>query len=280
MKETTTPMKKIMIIIFAGFMIEAVATKALSTKPTQSKKTYAVITSGINKDPKEQRAKDNAITNLRNFLLNNGDIQPDQLSVLVSYDSLIQKGSKLSTAENLKQQINSFAVAIRPSDRFIFYYVGQANVVAEKLRLNLPGKDITHEQLATWFNGIRASSMLIVLDCPGAGVSVKSLTGKDRIIIGACTGEERYSTQFSKYFIPALTDLQSDTDGDDNISILEAFTVAARQLDDSYHRQNLLQTETPILEDNADGVASRQPWRYREDNADGLAASMYFQSRK
>jgi len=211
--------------------------------------------------------------NLRTFLLNDVRIQPDQLSILVSYDSPIQKGSKISTAENLEKQMNLFANKIRPSDRFIFYYVGQANVVTETLRLNLPGKDMTHEQLARRLNGIRASSMLIVLDCPGAGAAVKALAGKDRIIIGACTHEEHYSTQFSKFFVPALTDLQSDTDGDGKISVLEAFTVAARQLDDSYRQQNLLQTETPILEDNADGVASRQPWRYREDHTDGPAAS-------
>jgi len=152
--------------------------------------------------------------------------------------------------------------------------------VAEKLRLNLPGTDITHEQLAKWINEIKSSSMVIVLDCPGAGLAVKALAGKDRILIGACTDEQRYSTQFSKYFIPALADLQSDSDHDGKVSVLEAFTVAARQLDDSYRRQNLLQTETPILEDNADGVASLQPWRYEKDSADGLAASMCFLSHE
>ncbi|MBN2313506.1 MAG: hypothetical protein JXM79_06225 [Sedimentisphaerales bacterium] len=271
-------MKKFMIAIFTGLMIEAATTGASDTRPTQSGKTYALIVSGINKDPKEQQAKDNAIINLRNFLLNKGGVQSDQLSVLVSYDSPI-KGSKISTTENLKKKMNSFANMICPSDRFIFYYVGQANVVTKMLRLNLPGKDMTHEQLAIWIKGIKASSILIVLDCPGAGLAVKSLTGKNRIIIGASTDEERYSTQFSQYFIPALTDLQSDTDSDGNISVLEAFTVAARQLDESYRQQNLLQTETPILEDNADGVASLQPWRYREDHTDGLAASKYFLSQ-
>lgn len=278
MKETMTPMKIFMIAIFTSLMIGAVTSKASDTKPTQSQKTYALIVSGINKNPKEQQAKDNAIINLRNFLLNHGGIQPDQLGVLVSYDSPI-KGSKISTAENLQKKMNSFINAIRPSDRFIFYYVGQANVVTETLRLNLPGKDITHEQLAIWIKEIKASSILIVLDCPGAGLAVKSLTGKNRIIIGASTDEERYSTQFSQYFIPALTDLQSDTDSNRKISVLEAFTFAARQLDDSYRQQNLLQTETPILEDNADGVASLQPWRYREDHTDGLAASTCFLSQ-
>jgi len=30
------------------------------------------------------------------------------------------------------------------------------------------------------------------------------------------------------------------------------------------------------LEDNGDGTASRQPWRYEQDKTDGLAASRFF----
>jgi len=273
-------MKKIMIIISVGLMIEAVTMGAISPKPTQHKNTYAVIVSGINKDPNEQQAKDRAITNLHHFLINTAGIEPDRLGILVGRRTPVHKDSKLSTAENIKKQLNTFTTAIRTTDRFIFYYVGQANVVADKLRLNLPGTDITHEQLAEWIKRIKASSMLIVLDCPGAGSAVKALADKDRIIIGACTHEQRYSTQFSQYFIPALTDLQSDTDRDGKVSVLEAFTVAARQLDDLYRHQNLLQTETPILEDNTDGVPSLHPWRYREDSVDGLMASTYFLSQE
>ena len=273
-------MKKMMFVMVTGIIFEAVMANSINPKPSQNRNTYAVMVSGINKDPNEQQAKDRAITNLRNVLLNNAGIKPDRLGILTGSDSPTYKGSNLSTADNLKKQMNTFAAAIRPADRLIFYYVGQANIVADKLRLNLPGTDITHEQLAEWINEVKPSSMLIILDCPGAGLAVKALTGKNRIIIGACTDEQRYSTQFSQYFIPALTDLRSDGDSDGKVSVLEAFTFAAKQLDDSYRRRNLLQTETPILEDNADGVSSLQPWRYQEDLADGRAASMYFLSQE
>ncbi|MEJ2701695.1 MAG: hypothetical protein P8Z79_04570 [Sedimentisphaerales bacterium] len=269
-------MKKIIIVISAGIMIEAVTTGADSPKPAQSMNACAMIVSGINKNPNEQQAKDKAVTGLRTFLLDKVGIEPNKLSVLVGRPAPVYKDSKLSTADNIRRQIDTLAATIRPTDRFIFYYVGQANVVVEKLRFNLPGPDVTHEQLATWLKEIKASSMVIVLDCPGAGLAVKTLTGKNRIIIGACTVEQRYSTQFSKYFVPALTDLQTDTDGDGRVSVLEALTFTARQLDDSYRRRGLVQTETPILEDNADGVPSLQPWRYRENRLDGLAASMCF----
>ncbi len=185
----------------------------------------------------------------------------------------------MSVAE-VKKTIKSLADTIQPEDRFIFYYVGQANIAAGKLRLNLPGPDITHEQLAEWISQIRASSMLLVLDCPGAGMAVKALTGQGRIVIGACTAEQHYSTRFSEYFVPSLLDSKSDTDGDGKVSLLEAFTFASKQLDDWYFRQLFLTTETPVLEDNADGFPSRQPWRYKQGNTDGREASKFFLSKE
>jgi len=280
LKVATTNMKRIIIVsllILAGESAVADTPSAeRSRKPEESKNTYALIVSGINKDPEERLAKDKAVMNLRRFFLSNAKVESNRLSVLVDNNSSVSEGSRVSTAENLKEAIKEFTVTIKPVDRFIFYYVGQANVVTNKLRFNLPGEDITHEQLGEWINEIKASSMLIVLDCPGAGLAIKTVAGQGRIVIGSCTSEQHYSTQFSEYFVPALVDSKSDTDGDGKVSLLEAFTFASKRLDDLYRRQQLLKTETPVLEDNGDGLPSQQPWRYKRDETDGLAASMVF----
>jgi hypothetical protein len=270
----------IVLIILIGFpLFEALSTEQ-SRKPEQSGKTYVLIVSGINKDSKDRLAKSKAVTDLYGFFLNDAGVTSERLRVLVDSKSMAFKNSGISTAESLKEQINRFAASVNFNDRFIFYYTGQANVVSDILRLNLPGPDITHKQLAEWINTVKASSMLIVLDCPGAGLAVKALTGQGKIIIGACTAEQHYSTKFSEYFVPALINKGSDTDGDGRISLLEAFTSASKGIDEFYHQQSLLTTETPLLEDNADGSASRQPWRYEQNKTDGLAASKFFLSGK
>lgn len=278
----------ILLIIASGSATAGTPRVERSPKPTETKNTYAMIIGGINKDPRERLAKDKVVLNLRRFFLNNAKLKPARLSVLVADNSSARASQQsnalqsspdkigISNAENLKETIKTLAAAVQPADRFIFYYVGQANIVAGKLRLNLPGEDITHEQLAEWINRIRASSMLLVLDCPGAGLAVKAMTGQGRIIIGACTAEQHYSTRFSEYFVPSLVDSKSDTDSDGKVSLLEAFTFASKQLDDWYFRQLLLKTETPVLEDNADGLPSRQPWRYKQDKTDGREASKFF----
>ncbi len=276
-------MKRIIIILLATVSCFAAAGAAgveRKSRPAGTKNTYALIVCGINKDPKERLAKNKAVTDLRSFFLNSAELKPDRLSILVADNSFVFEGSKISNAENLKSTIKSLAATVQSEDRFIFYYVGQANIVAGKLRLNLPGRDITHEQLAEWINQIRASSMVLVLDCPGAGMAVKALTGKGRIVIGASTAEQHYSTRFSEYFIPSLLDIKSDTDGDGKISLLEAFTFASKQLDDWYFNRLFLRTETPVLEDNADGFPSSQPWRYKQGNVDGREASKFFLSKE
>jgi hypothetical protein len=284
LKDMVTNMRKVIIIILLAIVCEIPLAKAQdvdrNSRSKRNGKTYVLIISGINKNSKQRLAKDRAAMNLRRFILENAEVESDRLRVLVDVGSSVRKNSIVSTAVNLKEQIDKFSAVVNTGDTFIFYYMGQANIVSDMLRFNLPGPDITDKQLAEWINGIKASSMLIVLDCPGAGLAVKAVKGSNRIIIGACTAEQHYSTRFSEYFVPALTDEKSDTDEDGRISLLEAFTSASRSVDDFYRRQALLTTETPVLEDNADGIPSRQPWRYKQSNKDGLMASKFFLSIK
>ena len=266
----------ILLLIVSGFPLFEAFGAEQSPESKESRKTYVLIVGGINKNSKERLAKDRAVTDLSRFFLDIAGVLPERLSVLVDSKSTARKGSGISTAVNLKEQMDSFAATVNPEDRFIFYYIGQANVLSETLRLNLPGPDINHKQLAEWINSIKASSMLIVLDCPGAGLAVKAVTGRGRIVIGACTADQHYSTKFSEYFVPALVDDTGDVDGNGRISLLEAFTSACRGVDDFYRLGSLLTTETPVLEDNADGVASKQPWKYEQSRMDGLAASKFF----
>ncbi|NIP53371.1 MAG: hypothetical protein GWN67_14535 [Phycisphaerae bacterium] len=249
-----------------------------TTVPVRSKKTYVLVVSGINKDPNERLEKDKSVSDLRNFFLDSVKIEAGQLSILMVKSSSADKTSQIPTAENLKKTIDTLARSIKPQDRFIFYYLGQANVVTDKLRFNLPGEDITHEKLAEWLNKISASSTLIVLDCPAAGLAAKAMTCPGRIIVCACTSEQRYSTQFSRYFIPALVDRENDIDADGRVSLLEAFTSTSQHLDNFYRQRQLLKTETPVLEDNQDGIPSRHPWRFEIDGKDGRTASKFFLS--
>ncbi len=233
--------------------------------------THALVINGLNKDAQDRLSKDRTLQSLRRYLLATAGVDPSRLAVLDAGDA-----NEAPTRDNLAKAMSTFASTVGPQDRFLFYYMGQANAVTGKLRLNLPGADVTHEDVAGWLSPIRAGTQLIVLDCPCAGLAAKALAGPGRIIVCATTETQVYSTSFGRYFVRALTEPESDTDSDGRVSALEAFTAAARQIEQWYRDQQILPTETPCLEDNSDGVPSERPWRHTVEAVDGLAASTFF----
>ncbi len=229
--------------------------------------TYALVINGISKEPEDRLGKDRVLESLRQYLLTDAQVDPARLTVLTADDA---------AADNIAKAMSALMSTVGPQDKFVFYYMGQANAVTGRLRLNLPGPDVTGEDVAGGLSRIRAKTQLIVLDCPCAALAAKTLAGSGRIVVCATTEVQVHSTRFGLHFVRALTQPQSDTDADGRISVLEAFTAAARQIEQWYRDRELLSTETPCLDDNGDGIPSERPWRHSVESVDGSAASKYF----
>ena len=234
--------------------------------PQEIGRTCALIVKGISKDPGDRAAKDRLVQELRRYLLNEAKVDRSRLVVLGSADAG-------ATAKAVTEAMNAFGASVGETDRFVLYYAGQANAVAETLRFNLAGPDLTGDDVAQLLSHIRARTHLIVLDCPHAALAGKAMAGKGRVLVCASTETQAYSTRFGLHFVPALSRPESDTSGDGKVSVLEAFTTAAREIEQWYRDRAILPTETPCMEDNGDGQASEQPWRHATDATDGLAAS-------
>ncbi len=230
---------------------------------------YAVVVSGVGKDPEDRVAREGVVNGLRVYLQETAAIPPERLVVLTPEGN----SSARSTAEGIKNAIGALARSGKPEDRFVFYYVGLANAVGGALRFNLPGLDITQEDLATWLAGVKASTQLVVLDCPYAGKAAKALARPGRAIVLASTDQEAYAPRFGSHFVPALVRPESDANHDGRVSVLEAFTTAAREIEQWYQQMQILPTETPGIEDDGDGRPSERPWRFEQDGGDGRLAS-------
>jgi hypothetical protein len=240
------------------------------TAPTVSRPlTTVLIVSGIGKDPNDQATRSQAVSDLRGYLLEHMNIDPQRLLILEA------DKPDTPTASQIARTVDTLAAAIRSDDRFIFYYLGQANAVGGDLRFNLPGPDITQKELADRLNAIKAGTRLIVLDCPCAALAAKALTGPNRIIVCASTAAQTYGTQFTPHFVRALAQSQTDANSDGKVSLLEAFTATAREIEQWYRQKGLLPTETPCLEDDGDGTPSVRPWKYGTEGGDGLRASTF-----
>lgn len=260
------------------FIMLAVPAKAQvkDKSPERKPKTFVLIVGGINKDHQQQLAKANLIKQLQRFFLDEAKIDKEQLVVLMEKQSISQDNSRLSIALNIKRQLDKISASITASDRFIFYYIGQANIISKQLRLNLPGEDITHLQLSRWLDSVKCGSMLVVLDCPGSELAVKPISAPDRIIIAAARKDQPYSTRFSKYFLSVMKDQKSDSDKNGKISLLEAFIAVTKQIETFYKEKQVIRTEHPLLEDNGDGRGDERPSDSDTLKGDGRAAWQFY----
>ena len=262
----------IILVVLSCFYATPVRSAETEKK---SPRTYALIVNGISKDTQDKITRAMEVSQLQRFLKENKQIVPETIKMLAA-DAVKNNNENGSQLANIEKIMIQFGSVISSSDRFIFYYTGQANVAGSQLRFNLRGEDMTQWQLARLLKNIKSSSILIVLDCPASGLAVKDLSGTGRIIICSCTEEQRYSSRFGEYFVPSLTKTETDIDKDGKISVLEAFISASKQVEQWYQKKELIITETPVLDDNGDGRASREPWRYMLDVKDGLMSAEFF----
>lgn len=237
--------------------------------------THVLIVSGINRDSGDLAERARTLDALRRNLFEKSRVDPAGFTMLTAEDAQPATDGAGSTAQNVRRAIDALASAIRPQDRFVLFYLGQANVAGGDLRLNLPGPDITQKDLAATLGAIRAERQLVVLDCPCAALAAKALAAEGRIIVCASTAEQTYATQFTTHFAGALNGSQSDASGDGRLSLLEAFTAAARSIERWYRDRQVLPTETPCLEDDGDGAPGEQPWRYQAVGGDGAKAAAF-----
>ncbi|HUG52676.1 MAG TPA: hypothetical protein VMR21_03715, partial [Vicinamibacteria bacterium] len=86
------------------------------------------------------------------------------------------------------------------------------------------------------------------------------LAGKGRTVVAATkSAAEGNETVFPRYFVEAFTEGQADTDKDQRVSLLEAFTYARREVGRFYEKERRLLTEHAVLDDDGDGVGTAEP---------------------
>lgn len=243
---------------------------------------HVVVCGGILRDSQVSQAQARIIAGLSKFFKGQLGVNNESISILCDEESPgFGQGVRECTRKNLERTLLSLASDTRRIDRFVFYYIGQANREESTLRLNVRGKDIVHKELAKWLEAIKAKQRLIILDCPCGGLAIKSLTDPNNIVICSARSDQYDSPRFSEYFIPALLEWKPEMDDDGRLSLLEAFQTTCRELEAYYGQEKCYKSENALLEDDGDGVPSQQPWLFIRSGKDGArAARFYFRETK
>jgi hypothetical protein len=139
-------------------------------------------------------------------------------------------------------------------------FIGHGTYDGRTARFNLRGPDISASELAAVLKPCKRP--LSVIDCSSAsGPFLPALSGPNRVIITATkSGYEVNATRFGTYFARALADPAADLDKDGQVSLLEAFLMASRQVADFYKDAGRLATEHSLIDDNGDGLGTPPDW--------------------
>ena len=163
-----------------------------------------------------------------------------------------------STKAHLTETLQQIARDAKPDDAFTLVLIGHGSYDGEEYKFNLPGPDISGEDLAVLCDRIPAKRQLIVNTTSASGGSIGALQKAGRILIAATkTGTEKNATVFARYWVDSLRDGSADTDKNESISALESFVYADRKTAEFYESQKRLATEHPVFEDTGKKEAVR-----------------------
>jgi hypothetical protein len=198
-------------------------------------------------------------------------------------DKLVKAGgpdanvTTLSGAQATKAQIQNALTQIskqaKPADAFVLMLIGHGSFDGYDYKINLPGPDLSAVELGSLLDRIPATRQLVVNMTSASGGSRAALEKPNRVIITATkSGSEKNATVFARYWVEALRDTAADTDKNETVSALEAFTYAEAKTSQFYETQKRLATEHPMLEDTGSGDGARKP---SAENGEGLKASQF-----
>lgn len=174
-----------------------------------------------------------------------------------------------ATREHLQQALSDIAGQAHAEDVLVITLIGHGSFDGTQYKFNLPGPDVTAQQLATWCDGIAATRQLIVNTTSASGGSVQALQRHDRVVIAATkTGTEKNATVFARYWVEALQDPGADVDKNQIITGLEAFQYATRKTAAFYETEKRLATEHAVFEEGGTAPV------VRDGAADGDAGRM------
>jgi hypothetical protein len=230
--------------------------------------TYAVVITGLGGDPEYEKIIEDWGRDLRSSLEKSG-LGQDRLFWLAAkkLDGVYAQ----STQEQIQRLLQTLAGRVQPRDVFQLYLIGHGSYDEYDYRLSLPGPDLTAAQYAELLKPIRSERQLVVNMTSSSGASLNALRQRGRVVITSTSaGQERNFSVFARYFVAALQDAAADADKNEEISALEAYRYAAREVARYYDSQKRLATEHSLMEDRGEGDGVREP---APDNGQGILAA-------
>ncbi len=237
--------------------------------------THLLVVSGLGGEPAYKDLFYTQATTLLDAARERWGLSDAQLSWLAEdQSSAPDRIVARSTRENVHSRIGELAGRVDSQDQVLIVLIGHGTQSGGESKINLPGPDLTASDLASWLDAFPTQTVAIVNTSSASGGFLPVLSRERRIVVTATrSARERNRTHFGSFFVNAFSGEGADADKDERVSLLEAFSYARLEVERLYSRDNRLQTEHALLDDDGDGEGSMEPGL---DAGDGRLASRFF----
>jgi hypothetical protein len=165
-----------------------------------------------------------------------------------------------ATREQIRTRFAELAKTAKPADALVLMLIGHGTYDGVEYKFNTPGADLSGAELAGLLDRVPATRQLVVNMTSSSGGSIEFLRKPGRVVVTATkTGTEKNATIFARFWAEALRDPEADTDKNEAVSALEAFTFAQRKTSEAFETQKRLATEHSVLEDTGKGEGEKTP---------------------
>ena len=163
-----------------------------------------------------------------------------------------------SSLDGIRDVMRDFSSKVTDRDDVFVFLIGHGSFRQQVAKLNVPGPDLTVEDLSGFLKMFSARRVVVVNGASMSAPFVNALSQRGRVICASTRSvDQRNATHFMGFFIQALEDGSADQDRDERISVLEICTQASSLTDAWYVGEGLIATENAILDDDGDGLGTR-----------------------
>jgi hypothetical protein len=149
----------------------------------------------------------------------------------------------------VRREMQALAERMEESDALTIILIGHGSYDGDEYRFNVPGPDLTGNELGRLFDQLPARQQLIVNTSSASGAMVEHWKRPQRVIVAATkSGGERTATRFAQHWTQAVTTAAADVNKDDVVTAAEAFEYANREVAAAFKAEISLATEHARME--------------------------------
>lgn len=179
-----------------------------------------------------------------------------------------------ATREAVLEQIKT--IAQKQANGFYLILIGHGTIDSESWRFNLPGDDLSTNDLVAALTDIESTDQLVIVATSASGAVLDILSQPGRHVVTATkSGGELNAVRFPEYLAEAMATAVADIDRNEILTLAEVFRYANESTQTYYEDQKLLASEhARIAGEQPDRLALARLGSLKSANDDPVVATL------